>query len=97
MTSTADVVEPERVAVTSIVPLQLSEKAAVPAESEIVAWSSSTSVSVVPVTVDSELVPAMPMVSLPSLVVSWVGVRVKLPVPLVAFAAIVMSKSDTAA
>ena len=80
-----------------MVPLQLSEKAAVPAESEMVGWSSSTSVSVVPVTVASELVPAMPMVSLPSLVVSWVGVRVKLPVPLVAFAAIVMSKSDTAA
>ena len=96
MTSTADVVEPERVAVTSMVPLQLSEKAAVPAESVIVGWSSSTSVSVVPVTVESELVPATPMVSLPSLVVSWVGVRVKLPVPLVALAAMVMVKSETA-
>ena len=75
----------------SMVPLQLSEKACrAVLVSEIVGWSSSTSVSVVPVTVESELVPAMPMVSLPSLVVSWVGVRVNVPVPLVAFAAIVM-------
>ena len=60
-------------------------------------WSSSVSVTVVPVTTESVLVPATPMVSSPSTVVSWVGVSVNVPVPLVAFAAIVTSKSDTAA
>ena len=59
--------------------------------------SSSARVTVAPVTVVFRLVPATPMVSFPSLVVSCVGVRVKVPVPLVAFAAILMSKFDTAA
>ena len=60
--------------------------------------SSSASVTVVPVTVVVlGLVPATPIVSLPSTAVSWVGVRVKVPVPLVAFAAIVTVKSATVA
>ena len=42
------------------------------------------------------LLPSTPMVSLPSTVVSWIGVRVKVPVPVVAFAAMVMPKSFTA-
>ncbi len=59
--------------------------------------SSSASVTVVPVTVVFRLVPATPMVSFPSLVLSWVGFRVKVPVPLVELAAMVTSKFDTAA
>ena len=50
-----------------------------------------------PATLASALVPATPMVSFPSTEVSWVGVSVNVPVPLVALAAMVMSKSDTAA
>ena len=64
--------------------------------SAIVGRSSSASVTRVPVTVVCGLVPATPMVSSPSRAVSSVGVRVNVPVPLVAFAAIVMSKFDTA-
>ena len=59
--------------------------------------SSSASVTVVPVTVVFRLLPATPMVSFPSLVVSWIGFRVNVPVPLVALAAMVTSKFDTAA
>ena len=59
--------------------------------------SSSVSAKVVPVTVVAVLLPETPMVSPPSTAVSWVGVRVKVPVPLVALAAMVMLKSDTAA
>ena len=59
--------------------------------------SSSVSATVVPVTVVLVLVPETPMVSPPSTVVSWVGVSVKVPVPLVALAAIVMLKSETVA
>ena len=40
--------------------------------------------------------PARPIVSLPSTTVSCVGVSVNVPVPVFAFAAIVMSKFDTA-
>ena len=61
------------------------------------AVSSSLSVTVAPVTSMIGLVPATPIVSLPSTVVSWVGVSVNVPVPVVPFAAIVMSKFDTAA
>ena len=64
----------------------------------VMAWvSSSVSVTVVPVTVELGLVPATPMVSLPSTTVSWVGVRVNVPVPLVALAAMVTVKSATVA
>ena len=49
------------------------------------------------VTVESVLVPATPMVSLPSTLVSWVGVSVNVPVPVVAFALSVIVKSETAA
>ena len=59
--------------------------------------SSSASVSVVPVTVECALVPATPMVSSPSTVVSSVGVSVNVPVPVVAFAASEIVKSVTAA
>ena len=59
--------------------------------------SSSASVTVAPVTVVFRLLPATPMVSLPSLVVSWIGFRVNVPVPLSALAAMVTSKLDTAA
>ena len=51
----------------------------------------------VPVTVELGLAPSTPMVSLPSTDVSWVGVSVNVPVPVLAFAAMVMVKSDTAA
>ena len=59
--------------------------------------SSSVSATVVPVTVVAALLPETPMVSPPSSRVSWVGVRVNVPVPVVALAAIVMLKSETAA
>ena len=59
--------------------------------------SSSVIPTVVPVTVVAVLLPATPMVSPPSTAVSWVGVSVKVPVPLVALAAMVMLKSETAA
>ena len=64
--------------------------------SVIVGRSSSVSVRVVPVTVVFELVPETPMVSSPSLAASWAGVSVNVPVPVVAFAAIVILKSETA-
>ena len=69
------------------------------ADSVTSGWpSSSVSVTVVPVTVVVlGLVPDTPMVSLPSTRVSWVGVSVNVPVPLVAFAAMVIVKSVTAA
>ena len=60
------------------------------------AASSSVIVTVVPVTVVFRLVADTPMVSLPSTTVSWVGVRVKVPVALVAFTGILMMKSSTA-
>ena len=60
--------------------------------------SSSVSVIVAFVIVVFGLLPSTPMVSLYSTTVSWVGVRVKRArSPLVALAAIVMSKSVTAA
>ena len=59
--------------------------------------SSSVSVIVAFVIVVFGLLPSTPIVSLCSTTVSWVGVRVNVPVPLVAFAAMVMSKSVTAA
>ena len=59
--------------------------------------SSSVSVIVAFVIVVFGLLPSTPIVSLYSTRVSWVGVRVKLPVPLVAFAAMVIVKSVTAA
>ena len=59
--------------------------------------SSSVSATVVPVTVVAVLLPETPMLSPPSTVVSWVVVSVNVPVPLVAFAAMVTSKFDTAA
>ena len=55
------------------------------------------SVTEVPLTVDLVLAPATSMVSLPSTAVSWVGVRVKVPVPVLLFAARVIVKSATAA
>ena len=55
------------------------------------------SVTVVPVTVMPVPLPATPIVSGPSTVVSSVGVRVNVPVPLVWFAAIEIVKSVTAA
>ena len=68
------------------------------ANSVTAGWmSSSASVIVAPVTLVRGLVPAMPIVSSPSFVASWVGVRVNVPVPVVAFAAIVIVKSATVA
>ena len=61
------------------------------------AASSSVISTVVPVTDVLRLVPDTPTVSLPSTRVSWVGVRVNVPVALVPFAAILMMKSLTAA
>ena len=64
----------------------------------MVGRSSSVSVRVVlDIVAASALVPVTWMVSSPSSAVSSVGVRVNEPVPLVAFAAIVIVKSDTAA
>ena len=66
--------------------------------SAIVGRSSSVSVrTVCDIAAASALVPVTPMVSSPSRAVSSVGVRVKVPVPLVSFAAIVIVKSETAA
>ena len=68
------------------------------ADSVTAGWtSSSASVSVAPVTVVRGPWPATPIVSSPSVVVSWVGVRVNVPVPVIAFAAIVIVKSATVA
>ena len=65
-------------------------------DSVIGGWiSSSASVTVVPVTVVRGLWPDTAIVSFPSFVVSWIGVSVNVPVPLVAFAAMVMSKFCT--
>ena len=63
------------------------------------AASSSVSVRVVPVSfaLTPSTFPATAIVSSPSASVSWVGVRVNVPVALVAFLARVMSKFDTAA
>ena len=55
------------------------------------------SVTLVPVTVVPVLEPVTPIVSPPSTAVSWVGVRVKVPVPVVAFASMVIVKSATVA
>ena len=57
--------------------------------------SSSASVIVVPVTVVRGSDPTTLIVSSPSFVVSWIGVSVKVPVPVVAFAGIVMWKFCT--
>ena len=51
----------------------------------------------VPVTLVPVLVPETLIVSPPSTVVSWVGVRVKVAVPVVALAASVIVKSATVA
>ena len=51
----------------------------------------------VPVTVALGLPPSTPIVSPPSTSVSWIGVRVNVPVPVVAFAAIVIVRSFTLA
>ena len=59
------------------------------------ARSSSVSVIDVPLTLSPDALPETPIVSSPSFVVSSVGVRVKVPVPLVSFAAIVTVKSET--
>ena len=63
----------------------------------IASVSSSVSVTLVPVTVSPVALPDTEMVSLPSTAVSCVGVRVKVPVLLVALAAIVMLKFATVA
>ena len=87
-----------RVAVTVTVSLALLSLTDDGLADRVMAWlSSSVSVTVVPVTVVLGLVPATPMVSLPSTDVSWDGVRVNVPVPLVAFAAMVTVKSATVA
>ncbi len=66
--------------------------------SAIVGRSSSVSVrAVLDIVAASALVPVTWTVSSPSRAVSSVGVRVNEPVPLVAFAAIAIVKSDTAA
>ena len=59
--------------------------------------SSSVRVMLVPLTVRPVDVPSTPIVSLPSISVSSVGVRVNVAVPLVSPAVIVMSKALTAA
>ena len=65
--------------------------------SVIVGRSSSVRARVVPVTLVCGLVPETPTVSSPSRSLSWVGVSVKVPVPVFALAPIVIAKSDTAA
>ena len=57
--------------------------------------SSSASVNAAPFTVRSPAAPATSRVSLPSNAVSWSGVSVNVPVPLVAPFFMVTSKSDT--
>ena len=57
--------------------------------------SSSVNVRLVPVTVMLVPLPDTVIVSLPSTDVSCVGVRVKVPVPLLAFAEMVTVKSFT--
>ena len=85
-------------AVTVIFSFSLSSATFVGLRDRVMAWvSSSASVSVVPVTVEDALVPATPIVSLPSTAVSWVGVSVNVPVPVVAFALSVSVKSATVA
>ena len=59
--------------------------------------SSSVSVNDAPVTVSPVAVPFTEIVSSPSTSKSCVGVKVNVPVPLVAFAPIVTVKSDTVA
>ena len=59
--------------------------------------SSSVSVNAAPFTVRLPAPPATSMVSLPSTAASWIGVSVKVPVPLVAPCTMVMSKFGTAA
>ena len=49
-----------------------------------------------PVTVILVPLPATPIVSLPSTTVSWIGVTGNVPVPLVAFAAMVIVNCDHA-
>ena len=61
----------------------------------LIAPSSSVSVRLVPVTVSPVALPDTVIVSLPSTALSFVGVRVKVPVPVVWLAAIVMLKSAT--
>ena len=86
------------VAVTVIVSLVLSSATVDGLTERSITWvSSSVKVTVVPVTVEDALVPATPMVSLPSTRVSWVGFRVNVAVPLLAFAAITNPKSATVA
>ena len=98
VTVVAEVRATLRVAVTVTFSLALSSATVVGLADRVTAWvSSSASVRAVPVTVEDALVPATPMVSLPSTAVSWVGVSVNVPVPLVAFALIVNVKSATVA
>ena len=98
VTAVAELRATLRVAVTVIVSLALLSLTDDGLADRVMAWvSSSLRVTVVAVTVEDALVPATPTVSLPSTAVSWVGVRVNVPVPLVALAAIVMSKSATVA
>ena len=61
----------------------------------LVAVAPSVRVRLVPFTVRPAAVPSTPIVSLPSISVSSIGVRVKVPVPLVSPAVIVMSKLET--
>ena len=61
------------------------------------AVSSSSSVNDAPVTVSPVAVPFTEIVSSPSTSKSCVGVKVNVPVPLVAFAPIVTVKFDTVA
>ena len=61
------------------------------------AVSSSVSVTLVPVTFKPVPLPEIVRLSLPSTTSSCVGASVKLPVPVVALAAIVIEKSDTSA
>ena len=67
------------------------------ADSVIGRGSSSVRVMFVPVTSISVPLPARPIVSSPSQVVSCVGVSVNVPVPVFAPLAMLMSKSATAA
>ena len=61
------------------------------------AVSSSVSVTCALVTVKPSAAPSTSIVSSPSAIVSWVGVSVKVPVPLALCAGIVTVKSETSA
>ena len=92
-----EIAEPAVAVTVTLVAASFSATLSGLADSVIACVSSSVSVRLVPVTVIDVPLPEIPMVSSPSTDESSVGVRVKVPVPLVALAAMVTSKLVTAA